>query len=211
MSEHVATSSAPSERTIAARRSDRDIWISRSHVRAASAGGVLLLVCSFALGYSVGGQAANETSGARPGLLAAVPGEELVDLLARVETAADRRGEVERLTFPDSLRGVEAAEVIQEAVVNGDVERPVEQKPAAASESSYAVVVARLSDTEKAQELGWRLQELGLSPVNTREHEGVFEVKYGRYASVDAAEATLSMLEPLSLSSEPVVTAVQSD
>ena len=202
MSEHVATSSAPSERTIAARRGDRDIWISRGHLRAASAGLVLLLVCSFALGYSVGGQVAVEAPQHDSDFLAEVPGEELVDLLARVETAADRRGEVERLTFPDSLRGVESGEVAAKQALK--VLTP-------SSPSSYSVVVARVPDTVAARDLGKRLEALGLGPVNTSEVEGVFEVKYGSFTSVGAAEATLGKLETLELNSEPVVATADLD
>lgn len=202
MSEHVATSSAPSERTIAARRGDRDIWISRGHLRAASAGLVLLLVCSFALGYSVGGQVVVEAPKHGSDFLAEVPGEELVDLLARVETAADRRGEVERLTFPDSLRDVQSGEAPAS---------PALKLPVSSSPSSYSVVVARLPDTVAARDLGKRLEVLGLGPVNISEVEGVFEVKYGRFTSEGAAEATLGKLETLGLNSEPVVTTADLD
>ena len=54
MADPVAASSAASDRSILSRRKDRDLWISRGHLRAATVGVILVAVCSFALGYAVG-------------------------------------------------------------------------------------------------------------------------------------------------------------
>ena len=85
------------------RRGARDVWISRSHVSAAAVGAAVLSGISFIVGMSLGaaaggsvGQGARAQNGAS---------DRLVDLLARVETAADLEGGVDQLTFPDELPG----------------------------------------------------------------------------------------------------------
>jgi hypothetical protein len=171
---------------------------------------VLLLVCSFALGYSFGGEAGAVVVANGPGLLNDVPGEDLVDLLARVEAAADRRGEVERLTFPDSLRGVEVAgsEAPAAWVVATAVEPPaVEQAPPQAphESSTFSVLVARVAQPTEADELRVKLEAAGLGPVHTSRVAGVVAVAYGSYESEAEAEETFVQLGLLELSSNPVV------
>jgi len=90
------------------RRAARDLWISRSHVRAALVGAFLLSGVSFGLGYVVGfgGSSTNAAPAswmASQGYADNVPGEDLVVLLARVESNRAAHGGVESLTFPDEL------------------------------------------------------------------------------------------------------------
>jgi hypothetical protein len=90
------------------RRAARDLWISRSHVKAALVGAFLLSGVSFGLGYvtGVGGSSSSAPPpswAAAQGYTEQVPGEDLVALLARVESNRAALGGVESLTFPDEL------------------------------------------------------------------------------------------------------------
>ncbi len=90
------------------RRAARDLWISRSHVKAALVGAFLLSGASFGLGYVVGlgGSSTGAPAAswmASQGYADKVPGEDLVVLLARVEANRAPHGGVESLTFPDEL------------------------------------------------------------------------------------------------------------
>ena len=73
MADPVAASSAASDRSILSRRKDRDLWISRGHLRAATVGVILVAVCSFALGYAVGKSSDDDSAVVRGGVMADVP------------------------------------------------------------------------------------------------------------------------------------------
>jgi hypothetical protein len=87
------------------RRGARDVWISRSHVAAAGSGAVLLSGISFLIGVWLGvGRSVHHL--AEAGVEHdANESARLVQLLARVETAADLDGGVGQLTFPEELAG----------------------------------------------------------------------------------------------------------
>lgn len=72
------------------RREARQLWVSRSHLHAAVAFAALLALTSFGLGYLVGRTRTATASAPAPrhaSLVEGVPGESLVDLLARIERA----------------------------------------------------------------------------------------------------------------------------
>jgi hypothetical protein len=74
---------------LARRRDARELWVSRSHLHAAVVASILVSVISFGFGYLLGHSRAGVVS-APPerSLLAEVPGEGLVALLAEVERGA---------------------------------------------------------------------------------------------------------------------------
>ena len=80
----------------------RDVRLTRSHLWAAASGTVLIALLSFWAGTHVGqgGEVPETLPGTYTGQAAS---EELVALLARVETAADTRGGVDQMTFPAAL------------------------------------------------------------------------------------------------------------
>lgn len=85
---------------IARKRRSRDLWISRSHLGAAVAGGTIALFISFILGTAVG-RAAERGVDAE---IETAPDEAvLVDLLARIESSGLRGRGAERLTYPETL------------------------------------------------------------------------------------------------------------
>lgn len=85
------------------RRDARDIWISRRHLAAGAVLMVLISITSFFLGFWVGRDEAAEPQ--HTASHSQVPGDDIVELLARVEASALSDGGIEALTFPDSLRG----------------------------------------------------------------------------------------------------------
>jgi hypothetical protein len=83
------------------RRRSRELWVSRGHLWAAAAGVLMVALLSFLLGNAVGRQSAGLSVG--PESLSG--GEELVELLARVEASSSAGGGADRLTYPDALTG----------------------------------------------------------------------------------------------------------
>lgn len=91
---------------LARRRNARDLWISRSHLWALGAGVAVLGITTFLLGVSLGRAEAERTDDAPRTLIAEVPDDALVELLARVEASADPLGGIDLLTFPGELSRV---------------------------------------------------------------------------------------------------------
>lgn len=90
---------------LARRRSARDIWISRGHLYAIGAGGGLAILAAFAMGYAMGRESVDLPPPAAAAFTSEAGDDALVELLARVDSAATRDGGVDELTFPDALRG----------------------------------------------------------------------------------------------------------
>jgi len=90
---------------LARQRRARDLWISRGHLWALSAGVVLLALCSFFVGLTLARTSPAAASVPAPSGLDA-PQESLVDLLARVDARVVAQDGVDTLTFPDTLTGV---------------------------------------------------------------------------------------------------------
>lgn len=87
---------------LARQRSARDLWISRGHVRAMATGTLVLAATAFVVGFAIGRDTTPvaETEASRPA------DGDLVELLARVESASRPHGGIEALTFPDALSGI---------------------------------------------------------------------------------------------------------
>jgi hypothetical protein len=84
-------------------RSTRDLRISRGHVGAAAVGIVLVAATSFAAGSASGG--AGSGAPVSRGFAADVPGEALIELIARIDASSLPAGGAEALTYQDELRG----------------------------------------------------------------------------------------------------------
>lgn len=89
---------------LARRRNARDLWISRGHLAALGVGTAVLSATAFALGFSL--SIGRDTARVPASLLAEVPDDRLVELLARVEASGDPLGGIASLTFPEDLSRV---------------------------------------------------------------------------------------------------------
>ena len=98
---------------LARERKARDFRISQGHLHAGFAAVCLSLSIAFAAGLLVGQRRAVSAEATAEGVIGAVPGESLVALLARVDAASDPHAGVDRLTFPQVLRGDASAVVPQ--------------------------------------------------------------------------------------------------
>ena len=94
---------------LARRRNARDLWISHGHLRAVGVGVVSLLIAAFVAGASLQRTPAEEQAEAT--WLADQADAELVELLARVDAAAEPDGGLRRLTFPTALAAKDAIPV----------------------------------------------------------------------------------------------------
>lgn len=188
---------------LARRRAARDLWISRGHLKAALVGSFLLSAVSFGLGYLLGSDG-EAVPVARPVAFAdQVPGEDLVELLARVEANRSPEGAVEALTFPDSLAGAAPAQgpmapmvVEEEAPVAfvGEAEAPAVDAP---PRGTHTLRLAEVGSVEAARELASAVQVEGLVPwvgAEIVDGELRYTVSLGGFASQRAAEAALGDL-----------------
>ena len=186
---------------LARRRRARDLWISRGHVLAFVSGGLLLTVLAFATGVLVGQDQERQEAPEWTSLVSEVPGDELVELLARVEASADPAGGVAQLTFPQALAGEElapvlpmAAEVPEErelSVKPDEVELPeLDPVPSGA----FTVAVGEFSDPVEARALRDHLREskleawMGLQLVDGSR---TYRVSVGGFGTSEAAEVAL--------------------
>lgn len=190
------------------RRAARDMWVSRGHLKAALVGAFLLSGVSFGTGYVFGSGTAEAPRPAMAGFTDQVPGEDLVALLARVESNRSPQGGVETLTFPDALAGSDPAvgplDVSAEAlgapveyVADASADVMVDAPPVGA----YTLTVATMSELDAAEQFIAQLSPVeGLTPWVGAEIVGG-EIRYvvslGGFASRDAAEAALSELAGL--------------
>ena len=150
-----------------------EVALSRSHLLAAIAAGVLLLATGFAAGLSVGDGGAAPVP--PPGLLGEVADDRLVDLLARVEAAGRMDGGVGDLSFPSALTGDAVAGVVDRA-------------PA----GSHTVEVGRYTSASEASMLRNRLRGDGVPAWVGLDLVGGtpwYAVRVGGYADHAAAEA----------------------
>jgi hypothetical protein len=197
------------------RRDARDIWISRGHL---AAGLTLMVVSSgtsFVLGFLVGrDEAASAPVEVEP---IGIPGDELVDLLARVEASALSDGGVEALTFPDALRGDPGGGPEVPAAGSsgrGSSGEDVQQLPAVPSApgvpasvgkppaGEFTVVVSSSRSLGEMRELQKRLAQLGLeSWVGAELVEGVttYKVAVGAFATEPEATAAMPVVRAAGL------------
>jgi len=182
-------------------RAARDLWISRGHLKAALAGAFVLSGVSFATGYLLGSDGGDAPRSTAPEFLAQVPGEDLVELLARVEANRAPDGAVRALTFPDALAGAEPASgpvapgpeqvAAPAGYVAEEAKPPALPAPPA---GAYTIEVARPSSRAAAQSLASDMMVADLAPwVGARIENGglQYTVSLGSFASESAAEAAL--------------------
>jgi len=188
------------------RRAARDLWISRGHVKAALVGAFVLSSASFAMGYLLGRDPSATEQADTVAFLEQVPGEDLVELLARVEANRAPDGAVSALTFPDALAG---AALPQGPVAPGpssdappvDYVAPEAQGPEALPAppvGSYTIEVAHQATLDGAEALAAELVvEDVASWVGARIVDGelTYVVSLGAFGSERAAEAALAELE----------------
>lgn len=188
---------------LARQRSARDLWISRSHVRAMATGTLVLAGTAFVVGFAIGRDAVPAAT-----IDVAAPNDgDLVELLARVEAAARPQGGIETLTFPDALAGVPAAAPALDAPL------PSAEAPTAVVEPSpdpgpvvgdapvgrFTVEVARHENGAEAAVLRERLRAADLDAwVSLELVDGrpVHHVVIGGWADEEAAGAALVELGP---------------
>lgn len=86
---------------LARMRRGRELHLATSHVMAAGLGVVLMCLIAFGVGLRIGERSAESDHGTPFTGLAS--GEDLVELLARVESSGDVLNGVDRLVFPNAL------------------------------------------------------------------------------------------------------------
>ena len=192
---------------LARRRSGRDIWISRGHVWAVSAGAAVAAVLAFGVGFASGRASAPQETVDVQSFASSVPDEALVELLARVEAGAARDGGIEELTFPDALRGhiagptsaAPAAGAASEAVAQVAAGEPPElHADPPAQQGHFVILVERFRDVLDARSLRDDLREAGLPTwVGVQRVDGalVYKVSVGGYGRRSSAEQALSEIE----------------
>jgi len=186
---------------LARRRAARDLWISRGHLKAALVGAFLLSGVSFGVGYVLGADAPAAAAPRGTGFVAQVPGEDLVELLARVEATRSPDGAVEALTFPDSLSGAAPAQgpvapgpaddAEPVAFVTPPTDGPAVQAP---PEGIFTLRVSEVGTVEAARALAAQIEVEGLQPwvgAEIRDGELRYTVSLGGFASERAAAAAL--------------------
>lgn len=168
---------------LARRRRARDLWISHNHVRAGLVVFVFSLVIAFAAGATT--QRGDTVVVETPGFLDGTPDGELVELLARVDAAAEPDGGLSRLTFPTALASDEAVPV---APPYGEMPRAATQVP---TEAGVALgeglipegwaVMSKSLPADEARLLADRLGSVGIEDVRIQERlvDGVSEVRVG--------------------------------
>jgi hypothetical protein len=168
---------------LARRRRARDLWISRSHLRAAVALGLTLSAASSLVGFRVG-----RDRGPAPGPPREASDEALIDLLARIEANARPEAAVEELTFPDALRSsIESA-----PAPGGDPpDATAVQLP---FDGAWSVVVTGGTDEPAARALEQGLRQAGLAPRLRGGGADGWVVTVGAWPSADAAAVGLAVV-----------------
>lgn len=180
------------------RRQARDLWVSRSHLKAGAVAGVFLLVASFAAGATT---VSREVAvAATPKWMDQTASGELVELLARVDAAGESDGGLSRLTFPTALTEDEAIVVAppydERMKRTTHVAMPgggaVGSQPLA---EGWAVVIDDLSEA-KAAEVADRILGAGLEDVRVEERliAGQRDVRVGVGGLRSEAEAAALLL-----------------
>ncbi len=153
--------------TLSTQRSARDLWISRSHLLAASLAVLSLAGVCFASGLSIG--RAQATASGPSVVEGAAPEGELLDLIARVEANAQIGGGVDKLTFPDALAGRAGAVTLPGPIVATASAATIEPRPGdvvpvdVVPEGAHPVEVARFAELSAAAGLRDGLRGAGLS------------------------------------------------
>lgn len=161
-------------------RRDRDLHLSRGHLAASVIGVMLLVATSFTLGYGMGHREGPEVQTTR--FTSEAPREDLVELLARVESSGDTTGGVGRLTFPDALTRNTGGALL-------------DSEPAPAG--SFRIEVGRYADVADARALREHLREGGVQAwVGAELESGVmsWRVAVGGFRSQDDLDEGMNTL-----------------
>jgi hypothetical protein len=165
-------------------RRGRDLHLSRGHLAAALVGVGVLCITSFALGTRLGSRAPSER--AQTHFASQSAGEDLVALLALVETAGDVHGGVDAMTFPSALTASSGGGVADA------VPRP---------DGRFHIELGRFSDVALARALRDHVREAGgVAWVSAELRAGVmsWRVAVGGYSAQDhATEALVEVDETL--------------
>ncbi len=180
-------------------RSARDLRISRGHVLAAVVAVVLVAVTAFALGASMSEE---PTAPAKRVFTADVPGEALLELIARIDASSLPGGGEQTLTYQDDLRGPAGnstaapvqpvGEGLAEAVHVAAGEPVVPAVSDAAPAGAFTIWITESPDPDAAKELRQRLRDVGQPAwiaATLVDGEPRYTVAVGGYATRDEADA----------------------
>ncbi|MBX2798764.1 MAG: SPOR domain-containing protein [Myxococcales bacterium] len=178
---------------LARQRRARQLWVSRGHVAAACVLAALLCVISFGVGYGLGRDGrAMEVAEQPEGIVADVPDEQLLDLLARLDTLPSKNGGVEVLKATEQLRE-EAAPGTPRAPLGKGVANPmVDPRPAGA----YTIHLGDYDDRE-ARELQAALRDrhiVGYRSSKVTAGRVSVAIAVGGFASEQAATQELERI-----------------
>jgi len=181
-------------------RSARDLRISRGHLAAALVAVVLVAVTAFALGASTGEAPPAPTKRV---FTADVPGEALLELIARIDASSLPGGGEQTLTYQDDLRGpagsttaapvqpveaVAGGEAVHVAAGQAVVPAVADRAPAGA----FTIWIAEGADPLAAKETRGRLRDAGQPAwIAATLVDGAprYTVAVGGYATREEADA----------------------
>lgn len=169
---------------LARRRSARDLWISRSHLWALGAGVLVLGATTFLLGISLGRAEARREADAPRTLVAEVPDDALVELLARVEASADPLGGIDLLTFPGELSKV------TEPIVSVGPPLPAEMVP-------QVLPPPPAAPAEPDDVLEVAAGAVALTPIADPHPSGAFTIRVLELAGAENAAQAVSLRDDL--------------
>lgn len=196
-------------------RRAHDLWISRSHVVAFVLAGVFGWMAAFGLGYVAGRESVEVEPQVAAGFTTEAGGEELVELLARVDAAAVPDGGVRELTFPDALTGKlvdeappQGLEVDETVRVDGDAAVDVPERGDVPPKGRWTLAVASVETRAEADALVAGLREKELEAwVGSERIDGAtrWRVGVGGWGSrSEAEEALKSMGSKVAVDGAPV-------
>jgi hypothetical protein len=192
---------------LARRRDARDLWVSRSHLHAAIAAASLLAVMSFAGGYALGrGKTGASEAPHLASLTDAVPGEDLVELLAQVERTAIAHPS-QAMVYSDWAEGKGALPVPPQGGDAAGVEAVVGPSPLTSSieadglpRAKWTVEVGSFdAEADGRAVRDWLRDQAQPAFMTVRIKEGArtFWVGVGGFGSQEEAKAAATVLAPV--------------
>jgi len=181
-------------------RSSRDLRISRGHLAAALVALVLVAVTAFALGASIG---EDPPAPAKRVFSADVPGDALLELIARIDASSLPAGGEQTLTYQDDLRGPAGNTTAAPVQPVGDAaggepvhvaagERVIPAVADTAPAGAFTIWVTESADPAAAREMRRRLRDAGQPAwiaATLVGGEPRYTVAVGGYATSEEAEA----------------------
>jgi hypothetical protein len=179
-------------------RNARDLRVSRGHIAAALVAVVLVAVTAFTLGASL----AEETPPpAKRVFTSDVPGEELLELLARIDASSLPGDGEQALTYQDDLKGPAGSNVaapvqpVKDATAEVHVAAGEAVVPAVADpvpDGNITIWIAESADPASATTMRQQLRDAGQPAwiaATLVEGEPRYTVALGGYATREEAEA----------------------